>query len=49
MTNHNMRVAGTFRANRSGFKTDNLQLPKDTKRGDYERLLGNMMGMVIKR
>ena len=47
MTDHIMRGAGTCRANSSGFKSDDLQLLKDAKRRECERLVGNRMGIVI--
>ena len=47
MTNGKIRGARTFIQNRTGFKYDDLQLPKDAKIGEHERLVDNRLGIVI--
>ena len=49
LTNYNIRAVGTCKANRKGFDSDALQLPKDAARGDFKRLHDKRLGMVITR
>ena len=49
LTNYNIRAVGTCKANRKGFESDALQLPKDVARGDFKQLHDKRLGMVITR
>eukprot|EP00957_Ditylum_brightwellii_P167784 12772645-Ditylum_brightwellii.AAC.1 len=45
----NIQGVGTYKANRTGFASDELQLDKHTKQGDYIYLVDDHIGMVITR
>ena len=49
LTNYNIRAVGNCKANRKGFESDALQLPKDVARGDFKQLHDKRLGMVITR
>ena len=49
LTNYNIRAVGTCKANRVGFASDALQLPKKSERGEFRRLYDKRLGMVITR
>jgi len=49
LTNYNIRTVGICRANRVGFESEALKLPKEEIRGTYKRLLDRRLGMVTAR
>ena len=49
LTNYNIRAVGTCKANRTGFESEALQLPKNAERGHHKRLVDKRLGMVITR
>ena len=49
LTNYNIRAVGTCRANRVGFESEALKLPKEAIRVTYKILLGRSLGMVTAR
>ena len=49
LTNYNIRGVGTCKANRIGFDSDKLQIPKTCDRGTLSRRVDKRIGMVITR
>ena len=49
LTNYNICAVRTCKANRTGFDSEGLKLPKKAKRGCYKRLVDKRLGMVITR
>ena len=49
LTNYNIRAVGTCKANRVGFESKELFVPRNASRGTYIRLVDKRLGMVISR